>query len=965
MAFLKIIFMNSFLYRVAKAYYHQYDTDILNYTFVFPNRRAGLFFQKYLSELIDKPVFSPAILTVNDCFFNASQRRVADRTRELFRLYSIYRQVSSSDEPFDTFLYWGEILLADFNEVDKYRIDARQLFTNVKDLKDLDLFFDVFTDEQKSAIKHFWENFIPIIEGKTKEEFIATWRILLPLYEEFRRQLFAENTATEGMIFREVSEQLKRKEDPDYFSGKKFVFVGFNALNPCEKLLFTELQKRGQADFYWDYEAAELRDSNNQASLFYKENIQNFHSALQLDIETPDLKNKSWELISMPSAVGQTKEIYRLLNELYPDRSEDKNWIKTAVVLPDESMLVPLLHSLPPSIEKINVTMGFPLNATPVSSLLENIFELQRRMNKRQQFYHHTVSGILNHQYIHLLCSDDAVSIAEMMIRTNAMYVEPEAFNKNELLAAIFTPHTSSVGFVEYLLDILKKLNIAWQNKADAENDFRLECDFLFQYYISLNRLNEVITSVADTAEITIDTLLKLVRQLIGGISIPFEGEPLNGLQIMGMLETRGLDFENLIICSFNEGVFPKKSTSNSFIPYNLRKAFNLPTAEYHDAISAYNFYRLISGARRLIFLYDSRNEGAQTGEVSRYIHQLRYHYGVQFQLINIAYDIRTPSDRTMQVEKTPEVMAKLQPYLSDANDAPALSATSLNSYIDCPLQFYLTQVEQMREPEEVQETIEAGMFGTLLHAVMEGLYKSFEGKTVHKTALEELWTNPLTVDRAIRTAFSENYFMKGKNPDLVLEGNYLLVARVIRKYVIQILKKDAENSPFNYIQSERKERMRFPIHGGESAVNLKGFIDRVDERQGVTRILDYKTGSGSLEFKSPDDVFKRNMDKRPKFVLQTFLYCLLYGQGNDTDQIVPEILYIRDLFKTNFSTRLIDKSGTNGVGAVDNFEEYKSGFISNLTVCLEEIFNPEIPFAQCTNAKTCEYCPYKVICRR
>ena len=290
MAFLKIIFMNSFLYRVAKAYYHQYDTDILNYTFVFPNRRAGLFFQKYLSELIDKPIFSPAILTVNDCFFNASQRRVADRTRELFRLYSIFRQVSGSDEPFDTFLYWGEILLADFNEVDKYRIDARQLFTNVKDLKDLDLFFDVFTDEQKSAIKHFWENFIPIIEGKTKEEFIATWRILLPLYEEFRRQLFAENTATEGMIFREVSEQLKRKEDPDYFSGKKFVFVGFNALNPCEKLLFTELQKRGQADFYWDYEAAELRDSDNQASLFYKVNIQNFRSALQLDNETPDLK---------------------------------------------------------------------------------------------------------------------------------------------------------------------------------------------------------------------------------------------------------------------------------------------------------------------------------------------------------------------------------------------------------------------------------------------------------------------------------------------------------------------------------------------------------------------------------------------------------------------------------------------------------------------------------------------------
>lgn len=309
--------------------------------------------------------------------------------------------------------------------------------------------------------------------------------------------------------------------------------------------------------------------------------------------------------------------------------------------------------------------------------------------------------------------------------------------------------------------------------------------------------------------------------------------------------------------------------------------------------------------------------------------------------------------------------MAKLQPFLSAEKDAPALSATSLNSYIDCPLQFYLTQVEQMREPEEVQETIEAGMFGTLLHAVMEGLYKPFEGKMVHKSDLEGMWTNPLNVDRAIRSAFSEKYFMKGKNPDIELEGNYLLVARVIQKYAIQILKKDAENTPFNYLQSEKRERMQFPIHNGDCNVNLKGYIDRVDERQGLTRILDYKTGSGSLEFKSLDDVFLHNLEKRPKFVLQTFLYCLLYQQGNNTQRLVPEILYIRDLFNSSFSTRLVDKSAADAVKVVEDFEDYKPAFIEKLTDCLEEIFNPGVPFAQCTNAKACEYCPYKVICRR
>ncbi|MBP1638316.1 MAG: hypothetical protein H6Q18_1105, partial [Bacteroidetes bacterium] len=366
----KEINMNSFLSRIATAYYAAYQSDICNYTFVFPNRRAGIFFQKYLSELIDKPIFSPEIITVNDCFFNASSCLLADRTAELFRLFRIYSEKSGSEEAFDTFVYWGEMLLADFDEVDKYCVDARQLFTNVKELKEIDTIFDVFTDEQKKAIQHFWEHFIPTTEGKTQEEFIATWRILLPLYEDFRRELTAENIATEGMIFRDVAEQLKRKEDPEYFIGKKFVFIGFNALNPCEKTLFIELQKRGQADFYWDYEADEVRDDENQASLYYKENTQLFPSKFAIESDAISLKDKSFELIAIPSAVGQTKQVFRLLSDLYPDISDDKDWIKTAIVLPDESLLVPLLHSLPETIKNINVTMGFPLKATPVSGLI-------------------------------------------------------------------------------------------------------------------------------------------------------------------------------------------------------------------------------------------------------------------------------------------------------------------------------------------------------------------------------------------------------------------------------------------------------------------------------------------------------------------------------------------------------------------------------------------------------------------
>lgn len=955
-----------FLQRIARTFYTEYKADIRKFTFVFPNRRAGLFFRKYLMECIDKPIFSPEIITINDCFFNASERKVVDRTAALFRLYRIYKEISKVDESFDVFVYWGEMLLTDFNDVDKYEVDAAKLFRNVTSLKEIDWTKEYLTDEQRKAIEQFWNHFLPEKDSKTKKEFIAIWKVLLPLYERFKAELLEENTATEGMIFREITEQLKRNETPDYFKGKDFVFIGFNALNKSEKTLFSELKKRKQADFYWDYEAEELRDSDNQASLFFQENTLLFPSKLDIKRKIEKLSDKHVELIAVPSSVGQAKEVHKLLSELYPEKSPQKDWIKTAIVLPNENLLIPLLHSLPEGIENVNVTMGFPLKASPVSGLLENIFELQQRINTRGQFYYQTVSSILNHQYISTLCRYEIPRIQYNMVKTNAIYLDASEFENDEILKTIFVCKKSADEFLEYLLEVLKKLNLAWQNYSKKRDRHFLECDFLYQYYITINRLNEVMKTY-DMFEMSLDTQIRLIRQLVSGMSIPFEGEPLNGLQVMGVLETRGLDFENLIICSFNEDVFPKKISSNSFIPNNLRRAFGMPTFEYNDAISAYNFYRLIQRTKRIYFLYDSCTDGMQTGEVSRFAYQLHYHYGVDFNKINVVYDVNLLKENVIEVQKTPEIMKKLRAFTSEGEDSRALSASSINTYIDCPLKFYFTTVESIREQDEVQEDVEAGMFGSILHKAMELIYKPFVGKMVEKAELDDLRKNQFVIEKTVTRAFAKEFFNKDDEDDDVsikLEGKHLLIAQIIKRFVEKVLEFDAEYAPFKYIQSEANVKYRFPINKS-TYVNLKGLIDRVDEKEGMIRILDYKTGSDDLRFKSLEQVFERNLKKRPKVVLQILLYCLLYEMEKEKENLVPGVLKIRDLFKDEVDTRLQFNPKFQTYEPVESYTNYKDEFVAKLTTTIEELFNPGVPFVQCTEVELCKYCEFKTICKR
>jgi Fe-S-cluster formation regulator IscX/YfhJ len=960
--------MNSFLYRIAAVFYQHFGNEINTFTFVFPNRRAGIFFQKYLSQIVDKPVFSPEILTIDECFFSSSELQIADRLSMLFKLYRIYKNLSNSDESFDTFAFWGETLLSDFNEIDKYRVDAKQLFTNITELKEIDKLFNIFTEDQIEAIRQFWMSFAPVNETQSQQNFLSTWEILFPLYDKFTNELKTENCGYEGMIFREVVEKLQNNTDVQWFENKHFVFIGFNALNPCEKALFTSLRKRSQADFYWDYEAFELRDNSNPASLFFTENTSLFPSKYNITLTPQSLKDKKIELLSVPSAIGQAKHIYHTLQQLYPVNSDEKSFLKTAVVLPDENLLLPLLYSIPSNINKINVTMGYPLNLTPVAGLMDHIFELHKRKREiggETKFYHLTVANILNHQFIALICGKTIEHINNEMLQKNLIYVDASTLQKNKLLNIIFNPDIEASSFLEYLINLLKLLYYEWHSVSDDATASHLESGFLYQYYTTVNRINEIIKDQPDDLSINLDTFIRLVKQLTQGISIPFVGEPLEGLQIIGTLETRGLDFENILISSFNEGIYPKKSFSNSFIPYHLRKGFNLPTYEHQDAITSYNFYRLIHRAKKVFFFSDSRIDKGNTGEVSRFYHQLKYHYNLDMKEKTVAYDIAFKSNQPIKIEKNNFIKEKLSIYQDRTFPGKALSASSINTYIQCPLQFYFKYIEGIEASSEVSDNIETDMFGNIFHAVMAAIYEPFKGKLVQPTDITLMMKNETRIYQLLSESFACFLYKKPKGVSVELQGNSLLISKILLKYIVGVLKNDKNHAPFKYINGE--EYCETTLLTKYGTVNLKGYIDRIDEKDGNIRILDYKTGSGSLDFKSWDDLFDRNYDprKRPKHILQTFLYGLLYKGKTAAKVITPGIYYTKNIFYDQFSTELCIKEERNSKIIIQNYYDYESAFISPLINCVEEIFNPDVPFFQTDIIDSCSYCDFKNICKR
>lgn len=961
--------MIPFLYNVAEAFFKQYGNKVSGFTFVFPNRRAGLFFQKYLSQIAKRPVFSPEILTISDLFTRLSGLETADRIEQLFILYDSYKNLSGTEETFDEFLFWGEMLLNDFDDVDKYLVDARQLFSNIQDLKEIDAGFGFLTEEQIIAIRRFWASFIPVGDSERKREFLEMWQVLFELYTSLRDELRVRGLAYEGMIFREVAEKAKADMEME-LPSEKIVFVGLNAHSISEEQLLKYLKRKGVADFYWDYSSSLVKDPDNKASAFIDRNKVQFPSELTLKPEDIPMEKPILEVIGIPSAVGQAKFVHSIVRKLMDDKqitSADQA-LNTAVVLSDENLLLPALYSIPEEIDKINVTMGYGLINSSIAGLMDHIFELQRNIRESSGarfYYFRFVLPILNHRYILSIVGDIARKLQQQIIQYNKVQVAISEFEVHPLLALIFKPIDDWTSFAPYLRDILSQLESALALRRNDDTDdnstrsIDMECEFIIEYYKTINKMEDALSNVR--AEMKVDTYVKLLRKLISGISVPFSGEPLSGLQVMGILETRALDFENLIMLSMNEGIFPMKKAANSFIPYNLRRGFGLPAYEHQDSIFAYHFYRLINRARRIYMLYDTRTEGLQGGEVSRYFYQLKHLYSDMFDIRErlAVYEVSSSESLAISVPKTPQILEKLRLFQTGER---SLSASSINMYLDCPLQFYFSVVEKMEDEDEVAETIEANTFGSIFHSVMEWIYEEFKGRMVTVDVLNKISKDDVYLSSLIEKSFAENYFKIEKVRQLT--GQNFLTGEVLKRYVKKVLATDAKQAPFIYVDSEKRITDLYRLPSGKS-VSLKGFIDRIDEVRGHTRIIDYKTGRGVLAFKDMPELFDKELKERPKAVMQVFMYAHLYLKEHPDTVLESGIYYLRNLFDDNFNPLVEYKPSKDERKLVADFAEFREEFKKYFEDCLDEIFDEETQFAQTQTGKACEWCAFTGICKK
>ncbi len=951
--------MKYFLQNIARDLHAIYGNDVSEFCIVFPNRRAGLFFGKYYAELINKPLWSPHIITVNDLMQELSNLQLADRLTLLFELFHVYKQNKQSVEQFDEFFFWGETLLNDFDDIDKYLVNAADLFQNMASIKSIEQQFNYLTERQIEVIKTFWENFTPPNSAHQKD-FISIWEVLNAIYEQFQQVLLSKHLGYEGMLYKQVVDHIKSGTLPE-FPYKKVVFIGFNALNRCEEELFTYLKNRKKAIFYWDYDHYYTDDPMQEAGRFIRENIKKYPPETTFDHGEFLNASKQISIYSVPTETGQANLIEKLINS--QDKAPDNNSIHTAIIMGDENLLLPVLHALPDSIRDVNVTLGYPLQNTQAFGFIKHLIELQKnvKMNKGHQpvFYHQHVANVLNHQYMSLFNDNGIFELTRDIAEKNMIYLTPGELHINDIMKKIFKQINTVQEVSLYILDILYEVsrNIEITQNDEAENNKALDKEFIYHLYKQVKRTGEIIKE--QNISLNLKTFLKLLEKVMKSQRVPFTGEPLAGIQIMGVLETRNMDFENIIYLSLNEGNIPKREYQQSYIPYNLRKGFGLPTVDHTDAMYAYYFYRSMQRAKNISLVYHTKTEGMQKGEMSRYVYQLKYETPFDIKEYNIVHRTATSLPKQVVVEKNDDVLLTLNEFISPGGSR-ILSPTALNAYLDCPLKFYFHYIAGLKEAEEVKEEVDPMLFGNLLHKSIYELYYPYLGQMLDKSLILNLSKNIVEIDRAIDEAFMSEYYGKqNKKPEY--HGKNIIVKHILNKFILQLLKKDHLFAPFQLEEMEASYYTELPvnIHNTTEKARLGGKIDRIDMKEGMTRIIDYKTGEAANRFNGIDHLFNREDHNRNTTAFQLFFYCMLYAD-NQNPVIAPAVYPLKTIYTSGFETILKD-----GKKEVTGFDEYEDHFKECVMDLLQDIFNPDIPFYQTGNTKCCEYCPFLEICHR
>ena len=969
--------MTTFIEEVAHQLYEKYGDDISSLVLIMPSKRARLFFAESLSKIVTRPVWEPEYSSIDDLMCELSGLQKVDRLRliaELHKIYSEYHQ-----EKFDEFYHWGEVLVADFDMIDKYRVDASQLFSNIRDIKEIESDMSYLSPEQIEIINRFWHTLAvdksDEIEGSVaKSRFMKIWESLGIIYDKFRSRLRQLGVGYTGMIYREAVERLEQDGTPK-LGNKRYIFIGFNALSKCEKALLQHMQRCGNAEFYWDYDNYYVKNEFQEAGLFIRENLSTFSEGE--GISHDNFHNiKSVNVLSASSNVAQCQSVVDILEDIASQNGGkiDKD---TAVVLTDENLLMPLQYALPEKFKverkeyngkiieqpAINVTMGYPLRSSLAYSFVERLLELQKhaRVNNEGEitFYHIDVDGLLSHPYIADISTSQYSSLRREIIKHRLFQVPQSMITTTPLLQLIFCKRDGWREQSEYLLRVIDELSL--NSNDGGESAFRAE--FLSTISQALVKLQNIIEQCDIDVPETI--YRSLVRRHLQMERVAFTGEPLQGLQIMGILETRNLDFKNVILLSMTDNNFPGSHTiDKSFLPYSLRYGFEIPTAEHHEGVYAYYFYRLAERAENLYMLYSSAADDKSTGEPSRYIRQFEYETDFDINYSNIGVEVSLSHSGKIEIEKSDEVFEKLLQITRDRG----LSPTAFSTYTQCPLRFYFNSVERLRPETELEESVDNMTFGNIFHDAAFRLYSQIIGDTNPDERLAELRKRG-DIERCVDEAIAKEYFGREGKTLPELGGELLIIRNIVREYLgANLLNYDIRNHDFAVAELESDIDLTVPIDVGDEHFNVRlaGRADRIDSlNNGMLRVIDYKTGGVKLGFGGVDSLFHGEsiVAKRVSNIINTLLYSMMIARRRNRD-VRPELYYVSSMVDKDYSPLFVETINRKK-RTIEAYSEIAEEFEREVINTLCEMHNRSIPFSQCEDESPCQYCDYNSICVR
>ena len=955
--------MQTFLQLVAHDLYSKIGNDLSRTVLVFPNKRANLFFNGYLAGESDQPIWAPAAMSISDLFQKLSVQKTGDPIRLVCELYKVFKEETQSQETLDDFYFWGELLISDFDDVDKNMVDADKLFSNLQGLKNLMDNYDFLDKEQEEAIRQFFQNFSIERRTELKEKFISLWDKLGSIYHRYQENLTELGIAYEGMLYRNVIEQL----DTERLKYDKYIFVGFNVLNKVEHQFFKLLQDADKAMFYWDYDIFYTQQiKKHEAGKFLKRNLQDFPNELPDSYFDSFKTPKNIRYISASTENAQARFLPEWIRTTFSNSECEEK--ENAVVLCNEALLLPVLHSIPQEVKNVNITMGFPLAQTPVYSFINAAMELQTNGYRSDtgRFTYEAVSAILKHPYTQQL-STHADSLEDELTKTNRFYPLPSELKQDDFLSNLFTPRSGIKDLCDYLVGLIKDISILYRKEGEYNDIFnQLYRESLFQSHLKINRLYSLIES--GELNVRTDTLKRLISKVLTASNIPFHDEPAIGMQVMGVLETRNLDFRNLVMLSLNEGQLPKSGGESSFIPYNLRKAFGMTTIEHKNAVYAYYFYRLIQRAENITLLYNTSSDGLNRGEESRFMLQLLVEGPHEITREYLEAGQSPQSNQEIQIEKTPEVLRRIyRAYDSSNPKSVILSPSALNAYLDCRLRFYYRYVAGLKTPDEVSAEIDSALFGTIFHLSAQLVYTELtaNGNMIQKEDLERLLRDEVKLQSYLDQAFKKELFKVAPEEKPEYNGVQLINSKVILSYLKQLLRNDLQYTPFEMVAMEKKvsEEMTIQTGQGPFTLRLGGTIDRMDAKEGTLRIVDYKTGGSPKTPANIEQLFTPS-ETRPNYIFQTFLYAAIMSRKQSL-MVAPALLYIHRAASESYSPVIEMGEPRKPKIPVNNFAFFEDEFRERLQALLEEVFDEKEAFTQTKDIKKCSYCDFKAICKR